>query len=213
MRIRELCAALTLALISIATPAWAIYTPNPAGRWREGTFSLLGDFQFSHKALDPGDFDVDAFGLFVRPSFSPIRNMSIYGRLGFQGADHVDVGFAGGFGLQYAYEIPSHREWAIGGAFDFVYWTADFEHSDTNIKWAEFQLTPAVSYAVPQVKGLVPYAGIMFDFVRGRGELSEDDPVGLVIGASWDPTPHVRIEAQFRVISENGVFLSGGYLF
>lgn len=201
------------ALVGVSTPASAVYTPNPAGRWQAGKFSLLGDFQYSNKDLDPGGGDIDMEGFFVRPSYSPIKNLSLYGRVGFQGGDRVDVGFAGGFGAQWTYEIPSHEEWAVGAAFDFVYWSADFERSTRNIEWAEFQFSPAVSYALKQVPGLVPYAGLMFDFVRGRGDLSEDDPVGMVFGATWNPTPQVRLETQFRVISENGLFLSAGYQF
>lgn len=210
---KRLLIVLGLVVLSLASQAAAIYTPNPAGRWRAGSFSLLGDFQYNSKDLDSGPHDLDMYGFFVRPSFSPARNVSLYGRLGFQGADSVDVGFAGGFGIQGAYEIPSAPEWAVGGAFDFVYWTADFEHSDANIKWAEFQLTPAVSYAIPSVPGLVPYAGILLDFVEARGDIEQDDPVGLLLGTTYDINGDVRVEAQFRVISENGVFLSGGVTF
>lgn len=206
------CFLAALCVVTLCPPVFGLYTPNPAGRWKASRFSLLADFQYNSKDIDPGP-DVDAYGFFVRPSFAPVRNMSVYGRLGFQGADKVDVGFAGGFGFQYAYEFPSAPQWAVGGAFDFLYWAGDIENTDRNIKWAEFQVTPAASYAVRQVPGLVPYAGFMFDFVEARGSIEQDDPVGLLFGTSYDPVPQVRVEAQFRVISEDGVFLSAGYIF
>jgi hypothetical protein len=194
-------------------PAFGIYTPNPAGRWRQGyIFSLLADFQYNSKDMDPGP-DVDAYGFFLRPTFHPVRNMSIYGRFGFQGADEVDEGFAGGFGFQYAYEFARAPAWAIGGAIDFLYWEGDIKSSDRDIEWAEFQLTPAVSYTIAQGPGLTPYAGVMFNLVEARGSIEEDDPVGMLFGVSYDPNPDVRLEAQGRVISEYGVFLSAGYTF
>jgi len=142
----------------------------------------------------------------VRPSYSIARNMTIYGRLGFQTADHLDTGFAGGFGVQEAFELPQAPRWAIGAAFDYLHWSADFHSTGANINWNEFQITPAVSYRVASVPTLTPYAGVLFDFVDARSPLSESDPVGLLFGTNLDPAPNVRLDAQFRVINETGFF-------
>ena len=133
-RTHRTCVLAVLCLVTLSPPAFGIYTPNPAGRWKPSRFSLMADFQYNSKDLDSGP-DVDAYGFFVRPTFAPIRNMSVYGRFGFQGADKIDVGFAGGFGVQYAYQFPSAPKWAVGGAFDFLYWTADIEHTDSDIPY------------------------------------------------------------------------------
>lgn len=196
----------------LTVPAFGIYTPNPAGRSPARSFSLMLDFQYNSKDLEHGP-ELDMYGFFVRPTGSPIRNMSIYGRFGFQDADEVDAGFAGGAGFQYAYEFPRAPEWAVGGALDFLYWTGDIEHTNKDINWGEFQMTPAVSYAFSQVPGLVPYVGVMFDFVEARSSIEQDDIVGMVFGVSYDPDPQVRLEAQGRVFSEEGVLVSVGYRF
>ncbi len=196
------------------TSAEALYTPNPAGRWTPQRFFLAGDFQYNtSKDLDPGGEVEDMAGFFVRPSYSLAPNVAVYGRLGIQTADDLDTGFAGGFGIQGAYELPGARQWAIGGSFDFLHWSADFEHTDANIDWNEFQIAPAVSYKIPQAPTLTPYAGLLFDFVDARGPLSESDPVGLLFGLNFDPSPHVRLDGQVRVVSETGFLLSAGYLF
>ena len=82
-----------------------------------------------------------------------------------------------------------------------------------DIDWNEFQLAPAVSYNVPRVPQLTPYAGMLFDFVDARGPISESDPVGFLIGTNWDPTPEVRLDAQFRGVNETGFFFSVAYIF
>jgi hypothetical protein len=189
--------------------AMAMYTPNPAGRWAPNQFTLAGDMQFNpSKDLDinhGGSHELhDMFGMFVRPSYSIARNITIHGRLGFQTANDVDTDFAGGFGVQGAYVLPRAREWAIGGAFDFLHWSAS--------GWDEFQLTPAASYKVPEIPTLTPYAGMMFDFVDGNG-FSESDPVGLLFGTNFDPNEHVRLDGQFRLISEYGFLFSIAYMF
>jgi hypothetical protein len=214
---------LLITLLAVASMLWsssaaAIYTPNPAGRWAPGRFFLAGDFQFnSSKDLDVGSgrsHELDNMvGFFVRPSYSVARNVTIYGRLGVQGADDVDAGFAGGFGVQAAFELPRAPEWAIGGAFDYMYWDGDFSGGGSSIKWNEFQLTPAVSYRIPQLPELTPYTGILFNFVDARGSISQDDTVGFLLGTNYDPTDFLRLEAQFRAVTETGFFLSIGYLF
>ncbi len=42
---------------------------------------------------------------------------------------------------------------------------------------------------------------------------SQRDPVGLLFGTNFDPTPHVRFDGQVRVVSETGFFFSVGYVF
>src|SRR5262249_32481727 len=202
-----------------AASAAAMYTPNPAGRWAPGHFTLAADFQFnSDKDLDPGGKVEDVAGFFVRPSYSIIRNVVVYARLGFQTADKVDTGFAGGFGVQGAYVFPGASDWAIGGAFDYLHWEGDFpsdapSFAQRDIDWNEFQLAAAVSYNIPQLRELTPYAGLLFDFVDARGDISEDDPVGILFGTNWDPIPEVRLDAQFRVVNETGFFMSAAYIF
>ena len=193
-----------------ATQAAAIYTPNPAGRWDANRLFIAGDLQYNgDKDLDPnGEID-DAVGLFVRPSYAFAPNAVVYGRLGFQDADHIDAGFAIGVGLQAAWELPNATDWAIGGSFDYLYW--DLESGNSDADYHEIQFAPAVSYNIPQLREVTPYAGIMADFLVD--DLEEDNPVGLLFGSNFDVGEHVRFDAQFRVISENGLFLSAGYLF
>lgn len=194
-----------------AGAASAIYTPNPAGRWAAHHFFLAGDFEYNaDKDTDFGEVD-DMVGLFVRPAYSVAQNIMIYGRFGFRDSHRTDAGFAGGFGVQGAYVFPRAPEWAVGGAFDFLYWNAD-DNTNRNIEWKEFQVTPAVSYNIPQVPQLTPYAGVMFDFVDARRG-DQDDPVGFLIGTNFDPTNRFRLDAQFRAISETGFYFSAGYLF
>ena len=121
-----LCGA--LLMLGGAGVAEAVYTPNPAARWAEGRFFLAGDFQYiADKDLeDPGGEIEDVIGFYARPAYSVARHVVIYGRLGFQDASHVDASFAGGFGVQGAWVLPS-PEWAIGGSFDFLYWDAELE--------------------------------------------------------------------------------------
>ncbi len=214
---RKLQVLTALALLITTHTAFALYTPNPAGRWEPNRFTLAGDFQFnSEKGIDfPNSASAnlnDMVGVFVRPGYSIARNVIIYGRLGFQDADGVDTGFAGGFGVQGAYVLPGAPAWAIGGAFDYIHWAADISHTGTNIDWNEFQLTPAVSYKVKEVPGLTPYAGLMLDFVDARNQ-SESDPVGLAFGTNFDPNPHLRLDGQIRVISETGFSFSVAYIF
>jgi len=201
-----------LIFLSSATPSVAMYTANPAGRWPSQRFFLAGDFQYVDKDLAPGGKISDGVGFFVRPGFSIAPNVVVYGRLGVQTADNVDAGFAGGFGVQGAYVIPSAPEFAVGAAADFLYWDGGLENGHS-IDWLEFQLAPAVSYNIPPVPELTPYAGILFDFVEARGSIGESDPVGMLFGTNFDPTDQLRFNAQFRVISETGFFLSVGYIF
>ena len=197
-------------LLAWAASAEAMYTPNPAGRWAENRFFLAGDFQYnSSKDLDSGGEIKDQFGMFVRPAYSIARNIMIYGRLGFQDAKHLDTGFAGGFGVQGAYVLPRAPEWAIGGSFDFMYW--DTGSSGGNLSYVEYQFSPAVSYNVPQIPQLTPYAGMLFDFLGS--DFGEDKPVGAVFGTNYDPTNRIRLDAQFRVVNETGFFFSAGYMF
>jgi len=205
----------TVALVAAWTAtAAAMSTPNPAGRWSAHRFFLAGDFQYNDsKDLDPAGSVDDMAGFFIRPGYSIADNVMLYGRLGFQTAKDVDTGFAGGFGLQGAYVLPQATAWAIGGAFDYLHWSGDLQPHGPSIAWDEFQLTPAVSYTVRGEPRLTPYGGLLFDFVDGRGSLSESDPVGLLFGTNFDPTRHVRLDAQVRLVSETGFFLSVGYLF
>ncbi len=214
---RALAPSAVLAAVVWASGAAAMYTPNPAGRWDPNHFFLAGDFQFNSSKdldVDHSHTSVDNMaGFFVRPSYSIARNVVLYGRLGFQGADHVDTGFAGGFGVQGAYVLPRARAWAIGASFDYLHWSSDFSHSDTNIDWNEFQFAPAVSYRIPTVPTLTPYAGMLFDFVDAHDGISERDPVGLLLGLNFDPTREVRLDFQFRAVTETGFLLSAGYRF
>lgn len=197
--------------LAVADVARAVYTPNPAGRWSPDHFFLAGDFQFHEKDLDPrGELD-DVTGFFVRPGYSIAPNVMLYGRLGAQEADGLDMGFAAGFGVQGAYVLPRAPEWAIGGAFDFLWWDADRDRGRGDIDYTEFQVTPAVSYNIPRLPELTPYAGFSLDFLGG--DLDEDDPFGLVFGTNFDLQPSWRFDAQFRVIHETGFFVSAGYLF
>jgi hypothetical protein len=199
-----------VALLAGFTTAEAMYTPNPAGRWAPGRFFLAGDFQYNdNKDLDPSGELKDVVGLYVRPAYSIARNVMVYGRIGFQDAKHLDSGFAGGFGIQGAYILPRAPEWAIGGSFDFLYW--DTGSRDVNLTYIEYQFSPAVSYNIPQVPQLTPYAGLLFDFLGS--DFDEDKKVGAVFGTNFDPTDRVRLDAQFRVVNETGFFFSAGYMF
>jgi hypothetical protein len=203
--------AVTGSLLAWSGTASAVSTPNPAGRWPGQRFFLAGDFQYNDKDLEPrqGEID-DEVGLFVRPAFSVAQNVIVYGRFGFQDADGLDAGFAAGFGVQGAFELPRAPEWAIGGAFDFLFWDTE-NRAGRDIEYSEIQFTPAVSYQIPPLPALTPYAGVMFDILTG--DLEEDDTVGMVFGTNFDPTNRVRLDAQFRLVSENGFFVSAGYLF
>jgi len=197
-------------VVLYAGSAHALYTPNPAGRWAENRFFLAGDFSFNEsKDLDGGGEIKDQVGFFARPAYSIARNIMIYGRLGFMDGKHLDSGFAGGFGIQGAYILPRAPQWAIGGAFDFVYWNTGAGPS--GLSYIEYQFTPAVSYNVPSIPQLTPYAGVMFDFLGS--DFDEDKPFGMVFGTNYDVTNRVRLDAQFRVISETGFLISAGYMF
>jgi hypothetical protein len=206
-----------MLLLLWAGDAAAMYTPNPAGRWAPQRFFLAGDFQFNRKDLDIDNGGTerihDIVGMFARPSYSIARNLVVYGRVGFQSANEIDTGFAGGFGVQGAYVLPEAPEWAFGGSLDYLYWSADFSGSGRNIDWNEFQLAPAVSYHIPAIPSLTPYVGLLADFVDARSSLSESDPFGLLFGTNFDPSPHIRLDGQLRVATETGVLLSIGYLF
>jgi hypothetical protein len=193
-----------------ATQVRAMYSPNPAGRWAENRFFVAGDLQYNQKDLEHnGDLD-DEVGLFVRPSYSLAKNVTIYGRIGFQDADHLDAEFAIGGGIQAAYVIPNARDWAIGGSFDYLFWNAQ-TNGGSDVDYHEFQLTPAVSWNPSQLRALTPYAGIPINFLSG--DLDEENTVGLMLGSNYDLNEHVRFDAQVRFVSETGFFLSAGYLF
>jgi hypothetical protein len=199
-----------VGVLFAAGGAHAMYTPNPAGRWAPNRFFLAGDFSFnSDKDLDGGGEIKDQYNFFVRPAYSIAPNIMVYGRIGGGDANHLDAGFAGGFGLQGAYVLPAAPEWAIGAAFDFVYWDTGSRRRD--LTYVEYQFSPAVSYNIPQVPQLTPYAGVLFDFLSS--DFDEDKPVGAVFGTNFDPTDRVRLDAQFRVVNETGFFVSAGYMF
>jgi len=202
---------LAIAVLALtATSASAIYTPNPAGRWDANRFFLAGDFQYNgDKDLDPiGEID-DEVGLFVRPSYAFAPNATVYGRLGFQDASHVDAGFAIGLGLQAAWELPDATDWAIGASVDYLYW--DLEAGGSDVDYHEIQFAPGVSYNIPQLRSVTPYAGLMADFLVD--DLEEDDPIGLLFGSNFDVGDNIRFDGQIRLISEAGFLLSVGYLF
>jgi hypothetical protein len=48
---------------------------------------------------------------------------------------------------------------------------------------------------------------------QSGGELEQDDLVGLAVGLTVDPIPNLRVDVQFRAISETAASLSVGYLF
>ena len=211
MKIRGLqfgLAVMSLVLIGAQT-ASAMYTPNPAGRWAPGRFFLAGDFDFTaDKDLDGGGEVEDKIGFFARPAYSIAPNIMVYGRIGFMDADGLDSGFAGGFGVQGAYIFPHAPEWAVGGAFDFVYWKTG---GGPDLDWVEYQFTPAVSYNIPSIPQLTPYAGVAIDFLGS--DFDEDDAIGPLFGINYDPSSHVRLDAQIRFVTETGFFFSGGYMF
>jgi hypothetical protein len=194
-----------------ATQASAMYTPNPAARWKQNRVLLAGDFQYmGEKDIDGGGEIEDEYGLFVRGAYSFAPNAVVYGRLGVQDADSVEEGFALGLGLQAAWELPGAPDWAIGGSFDYLWWDLE-ANNGADIDYHEFQLAPAVSYNVPQARALTPYAGIALDFITD--DLEEDDPVGLFLGSNIDIGENWRLDGQVRFVHEEGFFFSAGYLF
>ena len=207
MRTTSMRIVLAVALLAItAAPASAIYTPNPAGRWEANHFFVAADLQYNgDKDLDDGGSIDDEVGFFVRPSYAFAPNATLYGRIGLQDADHIDTEFAIGAGLQAAWEIPQATDWAIGGSLDYLYWDLD------NVDYHEVQFAPAVSYNIPQLREITPYAGFVADFLVD--DLEEDDPVGLLLGSNFDIGEQIRFDAQIRLISEDGFFLSAGYRF
>lgn len=208
---RGLTTMLAAAVLLVgAASAPAMYTPNPAGRWAPQRFFLAGDFMWNEKDLDGGGEIDSAVGAFVRPAYSIAPNVMLYGRIGMQDADDLDTGFAGGFGAQGAYIFPQAPEWAVGGAFDFMWWDTE-GRGGGDFDYKEFQISPAVSYNVPQAPQFTPYGGMMFDFLEG--DVEEDDPVGLLLGTNFDASSRFRLDAQIRLVSETGFFFSAGYLF
>jgi hypothetical protein len=201
-----------LLVVGTASVAGAVYTPNPAGRWEANRVFLAGDLQYNwEKDLDDPSAEIDdEVGIYARLSYAFMENATVYGRVGVQDADHLDTQFAIGGGVQAAWALPQARDWAVGGSFDVLWWDAEASNG-ADIDYTEIQIAPAVSYSVPQMRSLTPYAGLAFDFVTG--DFEEDDPVGILFGASFDLDKHWRMDAQMRLISEDGLFLSVGYLF
>ena len=206
MRRTGLCLVVAAVMVlGAAGSASALYSPNPAGRWAPGHFFLAGDFLFNtEKDLEPGGELEDVTGFFARPAYSIAPNVMLYGRIGMQDADGLDSGFAGGGGVQGAYVLPSAPEWAVGGAFDVLFW-------DTDVDYTEFQISPAFSYNVPSIPALTPYGGVAFDFISG--DLEEDDMFGIFFGTNFDIGSRIRLDGQVRLISETGFAFSVGYLF
>jgi opacity protein-like surface antigen len=205
--------------------AEAVSTPNPVAPSKGGRFFLAGDFDFRfEKDIDfdnggKGEFD-DMLNLFLRPGYAVIDNVTVYGRIGLWSADDIDPGFTFGAGAQGVYIVPRAPEWRVGGTIDFLYAGAEVEDSDADVWFVEFQLTLAGGYAFRQVPGLYPYAGFMLNFlsgeveVRGRDQdFDQDDVFGLLFGASFDVTDNLKVEGQFRLISEDALFLSVSYRF
>ena len=201
-----------LLVAGTATVAGAMYTPNPAGRWEANHVFVAGDLQYNgNKDLDSPSTEVDdEVGLYARLSYAFMENATVYGRIGMQDADHLEAQFALGGGIQAAWALPQARDWAIGGAFDVLWWNAEFNNG-ADIDYTEIQLAPAVSYNFPAARYVTPYAGLAFDFVTG--DFDEDDPVGILFGANFDLDKHWRLDAQVRLISEDGLFMSAGYMF
>ena len=201
-----LTAIVLLALT--ATQAAAIYTPNPAGRWEANRFFVAADLQYNgDKDLDSGGSLDDTVGFYVRPSYAFAPNATLYGRIGLQDADSrgIDTEFAIGAGIQAAWEIPAATDWAVGASFDYLYWDLD------SVDYHEIQFAPAVSYNIPQLREVTPYAGLLANFLID--DLEEEDPVGILLGSNFDVGEQIRFDAQIRLISENGFFLSAGYRF
>jgi len=209
MRTKSTLTVLAAAILAItAAPASAIYTPNPAGRWEDHRFLVAADLQYNgDKDLDSGGSLDDTVGFFVRPSYVFAPNATLYGRIGLQDADSrgIDTEFAIGAGIQAAWEIPAATDWAVGASFDYLYWDLD------SIDYHEIQFAPAVSYNIPQLREVTPYAGIMANFLVD--DLDEEDPVGILLGSNFDIGKQVRFDAQIRLISENGFLLSAAYIF
>jgi len=207
MRTKSMSIVLAAVLLAItAAPASAIYTPNPAGRWEDNRFLIAADLQYNgDKDLDSGGSIEDAVGFYVRPSYVFAPNATLYGRIGFQEADGTDTEFAIGAGIQAAWEIPAATDWAVGASFDYLYWDLD------SVDYHEIQFAPAVSYNIPQLREITPYAGIVADFLVD--DLEEDDPVGILLGSNFDIGEQIRFDAQIRLISESGFLLSAAYIF
>lgn len=209
MRTKSMPIVLAAALLAItAAPASAIYTPNPAGRWEANRFLVAADLQYNgDKDLDSGGSLDDVVGFYVRPSYAFAPNATLYGRIGLQDADSrgIDTEFAIGAGIQAAWEIPAATDWAVGASFDYLYWDLD------SVDYHEIQFAPAVSYNIPQLREVTPYAGIMANFLVD--DLDEEDPVGILLGSNFDIGKQVRFDAQIRLISENGFLLSAAYIF
>jgi hypothetical protein len=194
-----------------AGSASALYSPNPAARWAAGHFFLAGDFMFNtEKDLDPRGELEDMTGFYARPAYTLMPNLIVYGRVGMQDADGLDSGFAGGGGVQYAYVLPRAPEWAVGGAFDVMFWDTE-GRGGGSVDWTEFQFSPAFSYNVPSIPALTPYGGVAIDFISG--DLEEDDPFGVFAGTNFDIGSRLRLDAQFRFLNETGFGFSVGYLF
>ncbi len=198
--------AVVAASLLGAGDAFAIYTPNPAGRWQANRFFVAADLQYNDdKDLDPAGDISDEVGFFIRPSYAFAPNATFYGRIGVQEADGTDSELAIGFGLQAAWVLPAASNWAIGASFDYLFWDID------GVDYHEIQLAPAVSYRIPQAQGITPYAGLIADFLVD--DLEEDNPLGLLFGSNFDIGEHLRFDAQIRLIAEYGFLLSGGFLF
>ena len=212
MKRTGLCLVVAAVMVlGAAGSASALYSPNPAGRWAPGHFFLAGDFLFNtEKDLDPGGEIEDVTGFFARPAYSIAPNVMLYGRIGMQDADGLDSGFAGGGGVQGAYVLPSAPEWAVGGAFDVIFWDTEGPGGNS-VDYTEFQISPAFSYNVPSVPALTPYGGVAFDFISG--DLEEDDMFGVFFGTNFDIGSRVRLDGQVRLINETGFAFSVGYLF
>jgi hypothetical protein len=195
-----------VALASMAAvESHAMYTPNPAARWAANRLFVAADLQYNgDKDLDRGGEIDDEIGFYGRPSYAFAQNATIYGRIGFQDADGVDTEFAIGGGLQAAWVLPNAQDWTIGASFDYLYW-------DVPGDYHEIQIAPAVGYNIPSLRELTPYAGLAFDFLVEDYE--EDDPVGVLLGSTFDVGDRIRLDGQVRFINESGFSISAGYLF
>jgi len=201
----------SLVVLLAASQASALYSPNPAARWAGGHFFLAGDFAYNtEKDLDPGGEIEDLTAFYVRPAYTLMDNLIVYARFGIQDAEGLDSGFVGGGGIQGAYVLPRAPEWAIGGAFDILFWDTE-GRGGNSVDYTEFQLSPAVSYNVPSIPALTPYGGFAIDFIDG--DLEEDDTFGLLFGTNFDINSRLRLDGQVRFINETGISFSIGYLF
>lgn len=228
---REIFMRLTLWLVTLVglalmwlSPAGAAPTSNPTLLGQSGQFFVAGELDFRfEKDLDfdnAGEAEIEnVLGLFARPGYWVLDNLSVYGRLGLIAAEDINAAVGLGAGVQGVYVIPQAPGWRVGGSVEFLYkFESDAETNvgDREFDFFEFQLTLAGGYQFEQLPQLSPYAGFMLDFFSGelgRTDLDQDNVFGLLFGATYEITERLKAEGQFRFVSETALFLNVLYTF